>query len=141
MAPVDPMSVMVSLEECTYMGAVAETKERTDKDSILKVLTDDGQTADAIAQASGLPPGTCRARLEGLFKESAVSRDGEGKRGSPFLWSKINSAGNCLYSAETKSGEKFSNGKATDDSGFNWQTGEQEDSSPKAADEFEDIPR
>ena len=94
MAPVDPMSVMVSLEECSYMGAVAETKERADKDSILNVLTDDGQTADAIAQAASLPPGTCRARLERLFKESLVNRDGEGKRGSPFLWSKINSAGN-----------------------------------------------
>jgi hypothetical protein len=101
MAPVDPMSVMVSIEECSYLGAVAETRERTDKDTILNVLTDDGQTADAVAQAAGLPPGTCRARLESLFKESAVSRDGEGKRGSPFLWSKINSAGNYLYSAET----------------------------------------
>ena len=54
MAPVDPMSVMVSLEECSYLGAVAETKERTDKDSILKVLTDDGQTADAIKRRAYL---------------------------------------------------------------------------------------
>jgi hypothetical protein len=53
MAPVDPMSVMVSIEECSYLGAVAETKERTDKEAILNVLTDDGQTADAIAQAAG----------------------------------------------------------------------------------------
>jgi hypothetical protein len=142
MAPVDPMSVMVSLEECTYMGAVAETKERADKDSILNVLTDDGQTADAIAQASGLPPGTCRARLEGLFKESAVSRDGEGKRGHPFLWSKINSAGNYPYSAETN----LNGSLAGDADGFNWQTGEQKHSSPdcveKEIDEgFEDVPK
>jgi AAA domain len=137
MAPVDPMSVMVSLEECNYMGAVAETKERADKDSILNVLTDDGQTADAIAQAAGLPPGTSRARLESLFKESAVNRDGEGKRGNPFLWSKINSAGNYPLGAETNS-----NGSAAGDAdGFNWQTGEQEDRSPEAAGKFEDIPR
>jgi hypothetical protein len=131
MAPVDPMSVMVSIEECSYLGAVAETKERTDKEAILNVLTDDGQTADAIAQAAGLPPGTCRARLESLFKESAVSRDGEGKRGSPFLWSKINSAGNNPYSAETNL-----NGKTVDEGGFDWQTGKQSN-----ADGFEDVPR
>jgi hypothetical protein len=125
MPPIDPLSVSVSPEECLFLGSVKESQERTDKDSILAALTEDGQGADAIAQATGLPPGTTRARLESLFKVGLVNRDGEGKRGSPFLWSKINSAGNFPLGAETKSGEKFSNGKAADEGGFNWQTGEQ----------------
>jgi hypothetical protein len=101
MAPIDALSVSVSPEECLFLGSVKESQERTDKETILLALTEDGQTSDAISQAVGLPPGTTRARLESLFKLGLVNRDGGGKRGSPFLWSKINSGGNNPYSAET----------------------------------------
>ena len=75
------------------MGTVEENREATDKETILAALTVDGQAADAIADATGLPAGTVRARLESLFKHNLVCRDGEGKRGIAFLWSQINSAG------------------------------------------------
>src|SRR4030095_16758479 len=83
MAPIDPLSVSVSPEECLFLGSVKETQERTDKDNIMVVLTDEGQSADSVAQACGLPPGTCRVRLESMFKAGLIRRDGEGKRGSP----------------------------------------------------------
>jgi hypothetical protein len=101
MPPIDPLSVLVSPEECLFLGSVKETQERTDKENIMAVLTDEGQPADSVAEACGIAAGTCRVRLESMFKGGLLSRDGEGKRGSPFLWSKINSARNNPYSAET----------------------------------------
>jgi AAA domain len=89
MPPIDPLSVSVSPEECLFLGSVKESQERTDKETILAALTEDGQSADAIAQATGLPPGTTRARLESLFKPGLVNRDGEANGVAPFCGQKL----------------------------------------------------
>ena len=101
--PSDPISVKLSLEECVALGTVKETKEASDKEVIAAVLTEEGQTADAIAQVADMPSGTVRVRLESMFKDGFVERAGSGKRGNPYLWSKINSARSDSYSAETNS--------------------------------------
>jgi hypothetical protein len=65
------------------------TKEASDKEAIEAVLADEGQTADAIVQAAGLPVGTVRVRLETMFKEGRVDRSGNAEKNDPRLWSKI----------------------------------------------------
>lgn len=101
--PSDPLSVKLSLEECAFVGTVKETKEASDKEAIAAVLVEEGQPADAIAQAAGIPPGTVRVRLDAMFKEGLVDRSGSGKRGNAYLWSKMIPHGNIPYSAETNS--------------------------------------
>lgn len=101
--PSDPLSVKLSLEECRFLGTVKETKDASDKEAIAAVLTEQGHSADAIAQAAGLPAGTVRVRLDAMFKDGKVERDGTGKKGSPYLWSKLIPHENVSYSAETNS--------------------------------------
>ena len=83
------MSVKLSLEECAFVGTVKETKEASNKEAIAAVLVEEGQSADAIALAAGMPAGTVRVRLEAMFKEGLVERSGSGKRGNPYLWCKM----------------------------------------------------
>ena len=87
--PSEPLSVKLSLNECVFNGTVKETKEASDKEAIEAVLADEGQTADVIAEAAGLPAGTVRVRLEAMFKDGRVDRTGNGKKNDPYLWSKI----------------------------------------------------
>jgi len=103
--PIEPLSVRLSIDECNFLGSVKETQDESDKQAIYRVLTSDGQNSDAIAEAAKLAPGTARARLETMYKAGQVNREGSGKRGSPYLWSKIFSAESDSYSAETNSGE------------------------------------
>ncbi len=103
--PVEPIAVKLSVDECVYVGTVREDREQGDKENILAALTEEGQTAEVIAEATGKPPGTVRTRLEALYKAGLVDREGKGRKGDPFLWFKINSARIVSYSAETKYGE------------------------------------
>ena len=101
--PSEPLSVRLSLDECSYLGSVKETQKETEEQVICNVLTDEGQTSEAIAEATGLPAATVRKRLESLHEGGQVYRKGKGKRNDPYLWSRINSAQNVSYSAETNS--------------------------------------
>jgi IclR helix-turn-helix domain len=102
--PRDPLSVKLTLNECVLLGTVKETKEASDKDTILAVLTEEGQTSDSVAESTGLPPGTTRERLQSLFREGLVERSGTGKKNNAFSWSKLIPQENISYSAETNSG-------------------------------------
>ena len=99
--PCDPISVKLTLQECSYLGTVKETKEATDIDTIAGVLRDEGQTSEEIAEATGLKPGTTRVRLESMLKDNLVARGGGGKKNDPYMWSKIIPQENGSYSAET----------------------------------------
>jgi transposase-like protein len=103
MPPVDPLAVQLSPEECTFKGSLEQSQEETDKAAILEALAEEGQTAKDIAQAIDRPPGTVHKRLQALFDGQQVNRDGQGKRGSPFLYSKINCPRNIPLREETNS--------------------------------------
>jgi hypothetical protein len=103
MPPVEPVAVQLSPEECVFIGSVEESREETDKAAIMKALTLEGQEAKDIAQAIDRPASSVRKRLEALFDGGQVNRDGEGKRGSPFLYARINCAQNISLREETKS--------------------------------------
>ena len=88
MPPVDPLAVDLSPEKCLFVGTVEESQKETDNKKILAALTEEGQSSEVIAEMIGRPAGTVRKRLEALFDQKLVGRDGEGKRGNPHLYSK-----------------------------------------------------
>ncbi len=100
--PLEPMAVKLSLEECSYVGTVKEDQEQTDKQEIIAALSEEGQTSEEIARAIGKPPGTTRTRLDSLYREDLVGREGTGRRGKPYKWIRIDSAQDNPLSAETK---------------------------------------
>jgi hypothetical protein len=89
MPPVDPLAVELSPEKCLFRGSVEQNQEEADSKAILDALTTEGQPADVIAETINRPAGTIRRRLEALCEKDLVKRDGEGKRGDPFLYSKV----------------------------------------------------
>jgi len=101
--PVEPMAVKLSLEWCEHVGTVKEDQEQTDKQEILAALSDEGQTSEEIARSIDKSPGTTRKRLDSLYREGLVGRDGAGRRGDPYKWLKIVSAQDNLLGAETNS--------------------------------------
>jgi len=105
LAPVEPMSIRLGLNDCVLLGTAKEMQAETDQQAILAVLTDEGHSSESIAESAKLPPGTTRARLDSLFRRGLIDRDGSGKRGSPYLWSRNDSAERSLNSAETNIGK------------------------------------
>ncbi|MEE8112735.1 MAG: AAA family ATPase, partial [Nitrososphaerales archaeon] len=100
--PLEPMAVKLTLEECNFVGTVKEDQEQTDKQEIIAALSEEGQTSEEIARAIGKPPGTTRTRLDSLYREDLVGREGTGRRGKPYKWIRIDSAQDNPLSAETK---------------------------------------
>ena len=105
MPPVDPLAVDLSPEKCVFVGSVEESQEETDNRAILEALTEEGQSSKIIAETVGRPEGTVRRRLEALFSKEQVNREGGGKRGDPFLYSKVSFRHENSLVAETKSKE------------------------------------
>ena len=120
MAPADPLVVQLSPEECVFRGTVEENQEEADKAAISDALTEEGQTAKDIAEAIGRPVGTTRRRLESMREAGLVTRDGEGKRASPFSYSKVSFHQNIPLRNESN---PKPNGQ--DSEGFDWGSGEQ----------------
>jgi len=102
--PVEPMAVKLSLEECSHVGTVREDQEQTDKQEIIAALTEEGQTSGDLAESIDKPPGTVRKRLEALYGEGLVDREGVGKKGDPYKWVRILSAQDNPLGAETNNG-------------------------------------
>jgi len=99
--PLEPMAVKLSLESCEYAGTVKGDQEKTDKETIQAVLTEDWQDTKDIVAITGLPEGTVRTRLNSLHKDELVERDGKGVSKNPYKWRKIVSAQDNPLSAET----------------------------------------
>ncbi len=103
--PLDPMAVQLSLENCEYVGTVKEDQEKTDKEAIQAVLTEDWQIPKDIVALTGLPEGTVRTRLNSLHKDGLIERGGKGVSKNPYKWRKVVSAQDNPLSAETNNGE------------------------------------
>ena len=100
--PVEPLAVQLSPRECVCMGTIEESAEESDKAVILKALTQEGQEAKVIAEGLDKPASTVRKRLEALYSLGKVNREGTGKKGDPYLYSKNDCAQNILLREETK---------------------------------------
>ena len=102
MPPVDPLAVQLSPEECVLLGTVEESRKEVDKAAILAALSDEGQTANDLAQMIDRPASSVRKILDSLYAAEQITRDGEGKRGDPYLYSKINCAQKIPLREETQ---------------------------------------
>ena len=101
MPPVDPLAIDLGPDRCIFVGSVEESQRETDNKAIIEAVTEEGQSADVIAEMIGRPAGTVRKRCEALFEQKLVARDGDGKRGSPRLYSKVSFRTENLLGAET----------------------------------------
>jgi hypothetical protein len=101
MPPVDPLAVELSPDKCTFVGSLEESQKQTDNKAIQAALTEEGQSSEVIAEMIGRPAGTVRKRLEDLFDERLVRRNGGGKRGNPHVYSRVSFRTENPLSAET----------------------------------------
>lgn len=86
--PFEPLAISLSREKIEFLGTVTEHKTEAEKEKILEALTLEGQKSDDLAKLIDLPEATTRRRLDELYKAERVDRQGEGKRGNPYLWFK-----------------------------------------------------
>jgi len=105
--PVDPLAVELTPEKCVFVGSVEQSQEETDIKGILAAVTQEGQSSETIAETIKRPAGTVRKRLEALFEKELVTRAGEGKKGDPFVYSKISFRTEKLLGAETNRGREI----------------------------------
>ena len=85
-----PRSLVVELsKEGSYeaLGDDAKLKWQREQRTILEALSDVPKTAEEVAEETALPTGTVRVRLNQLWKELAISRAGDGKKGDPYRYS------------------------------------------------------
>lgn len=120
MPPVDPLAVDLSPERCLFTGSVEENQREIDNNAILNTVTEEGQPANVIAGGINRPASTVHKRCEALFEDGQLNRAGEGKRGDPYMYSKVSSHINLLREETNRKNE---NGH--DEGGFDWANGEQ----------------
>ncbi len=102
--PVVPLEIMLTLDECRFLGTVEEHAEEAEKQRILDELGPKPIETDMIAAATEIPPSTVRKRLAALLSEGKVHREGSGKSKHPYVWSKVVSAQTPPIGAGTELG-------------------------------------
>ena len=85
-SPIEPLSIRLSREKIEFLGTVIEQTIESERKRVLDNLTEEPQTSDEIAESTELPASTVRRRLEELVKDNQIQRQGEGKKGNPYLW-------------------------------------------------------
>jgi len=96
MAPVEPMAMSLTQQEATYLGEAKDVLASEDLKRVLESITDEPISAPALAKQLAIKPGSIRAYLSKLFNEGKIDRQGEGKRGDPFLYSKTVESVDCV---------------------------------------------
>jgi len=102
--PVEPLEVMLTLDECRFMGTVEEHAEEAEKQRIIDALGPKPMETDMIAVATEIPPSTVRKRLAALYSEGKVHREGSGRSKHPYVWSNVVSAQTPPIGAGTELG-------------------------------------
>ena len=86
MAPIEPLTVRVTPEECTYVGQAGEGVNTSEEDRILKALGSKRVDGNELVAATGIPYSTLMKRLTKLRQEGKVDFEiGQGT-GTPKLW-------------------------------------------------------
>lgn len=84
--PCEPLSIQLSRTHIEFLGTTKSYEAESERTKILSSLSTEGSNSDELARQIELPPSTIRRRLDELYKLGKVEREGEGKRGSPFVW-------------------------------------------------------
>jgi DNA-binding transcriptional ArsR family regulator len=85
-----PRRLVVAYRDGLYtaLGTPAEVADRTHRADVLDALTEEPQTYEELKEASGLHRKTVQRTLTTLHEEGLVNREGEGKRGDPFRFTR-----------------------------------------------------
>jgi DNA-binding transcriptional ArsR family regulator len=69
------------------LGSMTEATAACERERILQCLaSDDGMTADEVAEALDLSRATALRRLKELHEAGQVVRSGQGRKGDPYVW-------------------------------------------------------
>lgn len=111
-----PEELAIELTDDGYAdcGDVEALKGRLETDKILERLSDEAITASAISEATEIPEGTVRHRLDELRTAGRVERTGEGRKGSPYAWKMLSATAHPLV-AERKNESANGHGHLSDD--------------------------
>jgi DNA-binding transcriptional ArsR family regulator len=85
-APQDPLSIQLTRTNVEFLGTTAEHQIEAEKVKVLASLTDEGISSENLAKLIQLPPSTVRRHLDSLYSAGNIEREGEGKKGSAYLW-------------------------------------------------------
>lgn len=86
MAPIEPMSVSLSLSEARYLGDAGQVARKHEEQRIINALTSEPVTAASVGESLEIPEGSARSYLAKLYEKGKIGREGSGKRGSPYLY-------------------------------------------------------
>jgi hypothetical protein len=89
MPPVDGLMVMLSPEECAYVGSMKESNADDEKERILVALGSDRLPPKILAERTGIPDSTVYKRLDSLKADGITDWTKGTGRGSPRFWFKI----------------------------------------------------
>jgi len=85
-----PSELIIELREdgyvCLGSGACWE-QEQTSR--VLSALSNGPQTVEGVSEITGLSDKQCRTRLDSLLSQGQIARNGEGKKGKPFVYSSM----------------------------------------------------
>ncbi len=84
--PCEPLSIKVSRTQIEFLGTTKNYEAESERTKVLDSLSTEGISSDELAKQIELPPSTVRRRLDELYKSGDIESEGEGKKGSPFIW-------------------------------------------------------
>jgi hypothetical protein len=90
--PVDPLRVLVSPDECIYLGAANGSAEEEEKKQILDALGDERVTGKELAVKTGNPYSTVMKRLNALKESGEVDCAPTPGRGPGVVWFKADAS-------------------------------------------------
>ena len=85
-----PRKLVVEYADGSYraLGTASEVRDRTQRAQLLEAVTAEPQTHGELAEASELGLRQVKRVAKALYEEGILNRDGTGKRGSPFRFSR-----------------------------------------------------
>lgn len=89
MAPIEPMSVSLSLSEARYLGDAGQVARKREEQRIITCLSSEPVTAASVGESLDIPEGSARSYLAKLHEKGKIGREGMGKRGSPYLYCRL----------------------------------------------------
>jgi DNA-binding transcriptional ArsR family regulator len=101
-----PRRLVVQYDEGLYraMGTPADVAEGSNREAVLGALTNKPQTVEQLAEGTGVGRKTVSRSLSALHAEGIAHREGDGKKGSPFRFTRNDTGGQEFVSGQPNPG-------------------------------------
>lgn len=105
--PSDELSIKVSRESIEFLGTVPENQILDERNKVKEALTDECQSCKEISKVVELPQSTVIKRLNELYEDKLVEKQGKGVKGNPFVWRLFDSNENGIKISEIFDAEEI----------------------------------